>query len=218
MGRKLGAVPLLGELSPHITQCGRGWGLRPCQVSLSLIQPFGHNTPTSQTDRTDSRLNSRPETDEEEEEICCTEIFHISLVSQGEPVRFLNYILYRTDVGPTLSEQALSETCLQFVGKAVASAWWWNYVRYWVTVLLDLSSQERIFTVAATVSLQFAYVKVITTVDLVLNWFTCYIVTFCVRHSWGEMYVGHSCLSVCLSVPCHIPTLLHRPGFSLGEW
>jgi len=41
------------ELSPHLTQCGRGRGLPPCQVSSSSTQPFGHNTPTSQTDRTD---------------------------------------------------------------------------------------------------------------------------------------------------------------------
>ena len=33
------------------------------------------------------------------------------------------------------------------------------------------------------------------------------------------MYIGHGhlrvCLSVCLSVPCHIPTLLHGPGCNL---
>jgi len=53
--RKLGAVPLLGELGPHLTQCGRGRGLPPCQVSSSSVQPYGHNTPTLQTaqDRTD---------------------------------------------------------------------------------------------------------------------------------------------------------------------
>jgi len=39
------------ELGPHLTQCGRGRGLPPCQVSSWSIQPFGHNTPTSQTDR-----------------------------------------------------------------------------------------------------------------------------------------------------------------------
>jgi len=49
MGRKLGAVPLLGELSPHLTQCGLGRGLPPRQVSSWSIQSFGHNTPTSQT-------------------------------------------------------------------------------------------------------------------------------------------------------------------------
>ena len=55
MGRKLaGAVPLLGgELDPHLTQCGLGRGLPPCQVSFWSIQPFGHSTLTSQTDRTD---------------------------------------------------------------------------------------------------------------------------------------------------------------------
>jgi len=34
------------ELGPYLTQCGRGRGLHPCQVSSSSIQPFGHNTPT----------------------------------------------------------------------------------------------------------------------------------------------------------------------------
>jgi len=33
MGRKLGAVPLLGELGPHLTQCGLGQGLPPYQVA-----------------------------------------------------------------------------------------------------------------------------------------------------------------------------------------
>ena len=54
MGRKLGAAPLLGWVAgSHLTQCGRDRGLPPCQVSSWSIQPFGHNTPTSQTDRTD---------------------------------------------------------------------------------------------------------------------------------------------------------------------
>ena len=41
------------------------------------------------------------------------------------------------------------------------------------------------------------------------------LVTFLVRHSRGEMYIGHGrlcacvCLRVCLSVPRRIPTLLH---------
>ena len=39
--------------SPSITQCGRGRGLPPCQVSSWSIWLFGHNTPTLQTDRTD---------------------------------------------------------------------------------------------------------------------------------------------------------------------
>jgi len=30
--------------------------------------------------------------------------------------------------------------------------------------------------------------------------------------------VTHICLSVCLSVPCRIPTLLHRSGCNLAEW
>jgi len=41
-----------GELGPHLTQCGQGRGLPACQVSSWSIQPFGHNAPTSQTDRT----------------------------------------------------------------------------------------------------------------------------------------------------------------------
>ena len=45
-------IDTLIELHPHLTQCGRGLGLPPCQVSSWSIQPFGHNTPTSQKDRT----------------------------------------------------------------------------------------------------------------------------------------------------------------------
>ena len=55
MGRKLGGVPLFSrggaELGPHLTQCRLGRGLPPYQVASWFIQPFGHNTPTSQTDR-----------------------------------------------------------------------------------------------------------------------------------------------------------------------
>ena len=50
MGRKLGGC----ALGCHLTQCGRGRGLPACQVSSWSVQAFGHNTPTSQTGRTDS--------------------------------------------------------------------------------------------------------------------------------------------------------------------
>jgi len=45
--------PQLFIVSPHLTQCGQGRGLPPCQVSSWPIQLFGHNTPTLQTDRID---------------------------------------------------------------------------------------------------------------------------------------------------------------------
>jgi len=41
------------------------------------------------------------------------------------------------------------------------------------------------------------------------------VVTFGVRRSRGEMYIGHA---VCLSVRRHIPTLMHGPGCNLDEW
>jgi len=51
-GQKSGeaAVPLSegGELGLHLTQCGLGRSLPPTKW-----QPFGHNTPTLQTDRQD---------------------------------------------------------------------------------------------------------------------------------------------------------------------
>jgi len=47
------------------------------------------------------------------------------------------------------------------------------------------------------------------------------ILTFRVKHSRGEMYTGHGrlcvCMSVYLSVPRGIPTLLHGPGCNLGN-
>ena len=43
MCRKLGAVPLWGELGPHLTQCGLGRGLPLYQVTSWSIQPFGHS-------------------------------------------------------------------------------------------------------------------------------------------------------------------------------
>ena len=47
------------------------------------------------------------------------------------------------------------------------------------------------------------------------------VVTFYVRHSRGKMYIGQGhlcvCVSVCLSVPRCIRTLLHGPGCNLGE-
>ena len=33
----------MGELSPHLAQCGLGRGLLPYQVASSSIQLFGHN-------------------------------------------------------------------------------------------------------------------------------------------------------------------------------
>jgi len=60
MGRKEGAaVPLSGkELGPDLTQCRLGQALPRTEwyelVSWS-VQPFGHNTPTLQTDRTTVR-------------------------------------------------------------------------------------------------------------------------------------------------------------------
>jgi len=63
MGRKLGDKPLWGgELGPHLTQCGQGPGLPACQVSSWSIQPFGHNTPTLQTDRTGRGQTGQSET------------------------------------------------------------------------------------------------------------------------------------------------------------
>ena len=53
MGWKLPPPLEEGELGPHLTQCGQGRGLPACQVSSWSIQPFGHNTPTSVTDRSD---------------------------------------------------------------------------------------------------------------------------------------------------------------------
>jgi len=45
MGRKLGALPFLGEgeLGPHLTQCCLGQGLPPYQVASCSIHPFGRN-------------------------------------------------------------------------------------------------------------------------------------------------------------------------------
>jgi len=56
VGQKVGwgcSVPLsVGELGPNLTQCVLDRGLPPYQVVSWSIQPFGHNTPTLQTDRT----------------------------------------------------------------------------------------------------------------------------------------------------------------------
>jgi len=47
-------------------------------------------------------------------------------------------------------------------------------------------------------------------------------VTFRVRRSRGEMYIGYGrlcvCVTVCLSVPHRMPTLLHGHGCNLGEY
>jgi len=51
------------------------------------------------------------------------------------------------------------------------------------------------------------------------------IITFRMSHRRREMYCGHahlcvclSCLSVCLCVRGHMPTLLYGTGCNLGEW
>ena len=56
MGQRLGYAPLAeGVLGSHLTQCGQGRGLPPCQVSSSYIQPFGYNTPTYYIQDTEDR-------------------------------------------------------------------------------------------------------------------------------------------------------------------
>jgi len=47
---------------------------------------------------------------------------------------------------------------------------------------------------------------------------TCFnpVITFCMSCRRRKMYSGHGHL--CVSVPCHIPRLLHGPGCNLGEW
>jgi len=54
MGQKLGAVPFgEGELCPHLTQCGRCWGLPLCQVSSNRVATVRQRF--IQTDRTTVR-------------------------------------------------------------------------------------------------------------------------------------------------------------------
>jgi len=43
------------------------------------------------------------------------------------------------------------------------------------------------------------------------------LVTFRVRRSRGEMYIGHGRLCVCLSVPRSIRTILHGPECKFGN-
>ena len=75
MDRKLGELfPLVGEgeRGPRLTQCDQGRGLPACQVSSGSIQPFGHNTPTLQTDRQTDRQDRTGQTDN-------------APIAQGEP-------------------------------------------------------------------------------------------------------------------------------------
>ena len=64
MGRKMGAVPLLGgELGPHLMQCGQGRGLPSCQVLSWSVKPFDHkytNVTDRQTDRQDRQTDNGP--------------------------------------------------------------------------------------------------------------------------------------------------------------
>ena len=89
-GPKMGDCAPLGEgeLGPNKAQCGQRRGLPACQVSSSSIQPFGHNTPTSQTDRQgrqdrqtgqiDRTDNGRPKTNTQLQELLtcvCVSLF-----------------------------------------------------------------------------------------------------------------------------------------------
>jgi len=51
-------APFVGELGPHLTQCGLGQGLHSYQVASWSIQPFGYNTATLQTGQTRQRSHS----------------------------------------------------------------------------------------------------------------------------------------------------------------
>jgi len=55
-GPKIGGCALLWRgMGFHLIQCRLHQGLPPCQDSSWSIQPFGHNTPTLQTDRQTDR-------------------------------------------------------------------------------------------------------------------------------------------------------------------
>ena len=43
------------------------------------------------------------------------------------------------------------------------------------------------------------------------------LITFCMRHNRGEIYIDRSRLCFCLSVPRHIPALLHGPRCNFGD-
>jgi len=59
MGRKLGAVPLLGrKLGPHLTRCGRGGGLRPSKFHLDPATVWPQYTDVS--DRQDIQTENGP--------------------------------------------------------------------------------------------------------------------------------------------------------------
>ena len=61
VGRKVDGVLLFpyrsAELGPHLTQYGLGRGILLYQVASWSIHPFGHCTPTLQTDRTNRQLS-----------------------------------------------------------------------------------------------------------------------------------------------------------------
>ena len=50
---------------------------------------------------------------------------------------------------------------------------------------------------------------------MALCWLFSFI-TFRTSRRWCEVYIGHACLCVCLSVRDYMPTLLHRPGCNLA--
>jgi len=101
------------------------------------------------------------------------------------------------------SQTTRSESCSDFANMDCVSAWL-------VTVLMESFRTRTNITVD----------KINTSFRNSKQWL---VTTFCVRHSRGEMYIGHmrlclSCVSVCLSLICRIPTLLHEPRCNLGEW
>jgi len=51
-----------------------------------------------------------------------------------------------------------------------------------------------------------------------INHISQLIITFHVSRRRHNICTSHARLCVRVSVPCHIPTLLHGPGCNLGEW
>jgi len=84
-------------LSLHLTHCVQGRGLPACQVSSGSIQPFGHNTPTLQTDRQTGRTDN-------------------GLIAQGEPFhkrspqKWLNRSTCPLSCGRRWAEEAQSKS------------------------------------------------------------------------------------------------------------
>ena len=124
-GPKMGAVPFRkGGVGPILTQCGQGRDLPASQVSSGSIQPFGHNTPTLQTDRQDRQADRQ--TDIQQFDSIGRTVLQTVAQQQLECGPMPNLIAAQPNIGGVLCESSVLYSIRCTTPQSLAHACCWS--------------------------------------------------------------------------------------------